>query len=406
MAARSMLARVPLILALVSGCAKSPEAPAPGPADAGRGQPSAQADAPGEDAEEPEAPEPEPEPEPEALKPPAPPPKKPELEMTFVGDVIFGRYRAAGYDPIPEGDHKVFHKTAEFLKSDALFGNLETPLAREIPDKSPIGSRYSFGATLEHAKHLVEAGFVAMSLANNHWSDLGRKGAESTPVLLEELGIVPLGAAAMEGEQFRVETVEVHGWKLGFVAITTRSNSPMREGRPVTPYLFARHIKTKISPLIAEAKDKHDLMIVQVHWGEEYEDGPSYVQVAAAHSMIDAGADLVIGHHPHVLQGTELYGDGLIAYSLGNFLFENTNDPARLTGVLRIRFQGSRDCMEEVRFHPAYVTRLPVQHPVPARGYMGRKVRDRMKLVNRRFKSVWELDETDLVLKIPDCPAG
>ena len=392
-----MLSRVPLILVL-AGCAKNSEPPPAEPAPV-----EAKAPAPTQPQAEPAA-EPEPEPEPQAEPEPPKPKKKDTLELTFVGDVIFGRYRAAGYDPIPEKDFQVFDKTAAFLESDALFGNLETPLAREIPERSPIGSKYSFGATLEHAQHLVKAGFTAMSLANNHWNDLGSKGTESTPELLEELGVVPLGAAAMEPELFRVETVEVEGWKLGFVAITTRTNSPLREGKKITPYLPARKIKEKIVPLLEAARPTHDLLIIQIHWGEEYEDAPSYVQVAAAHAMVEGGADLVIGHHPHVLQGVELHEGRLIAYSLGNFLFENTNDPARLTGVLRIRFKASRECMEEVRFHPAYVTRLPVQHPVPARGYMGRKVRDRVKFVGRKFGAKWDMDETDMLLQIPACP--
>jgi poly-gamma-glutamate synthesis protein (capsule biosynthesis protein) len=144
-------------------------------------------------------------------------------------------------------------------------------------------------------------------------------------------------------------------------------------------------------------------VIVQIHWGDEYADDPAYTQVHAAHAMIEAGADLVIGHHPHVLQGFELHEGGFIAYSLGNFLFENTNDPARLTGVLRVRFKGSRACLDEIRFHPAYVTRLPVQHPVPARGYMGRKVRARVRQVSKRFDAEWTDDEHDMLLTTPPC---
>jgi poly-gamma-glutamate synthesis protein (capsule biosynthesis protein) len=397
-----MLSRVSLIAALgLAGCARTSDAAAPGPANAGIEQaadvepvPAAVRTAAAHDEAEVEAAAPEKK---------AAPQKKAELELTFVGDVIFGRYRASGYDHIPQGEHQVFEAMAEFMRSDALFGNLETPLTRELPERSPIGSKFSFGASLEDAQHLVKAKFVAVSLANNHWADLGRKGAEETPGLLEELGVVPLGAAAMPPDNFRVETVEVEGWKLGFVAITTRSNTPMFKDRPIAPYLLTSEIKGKVGPLIASARDKHDLVIVQIHWGEEYADDPAYTQVHAAHAMIEAGADLVIGHHPHVLQGFELHEGGFIAYSLGNFLFENTNDPARLTGVLRVRYEGSRACLDEIRFHPAYVTRLPVQHPVPARGYMGRKVRDRVRQVSRRFGAKWTDDEHDLVLDKPPC---
>lgn len=399
MAVGSVLARVSLIPLALIACAKTSDAHAPGPASAdveSTPEPAPAAATPRADEAEPPAEDP---PEPAA------PQKKAELEMTFVGDVIFGRYRATGYDHIPEGEHQVFDAMAEFMKSDALFGNLETPLTRELPERSPIGSKFSFGASLEDAQHLVKAGFVAVSLANNHWADLGRKGAEETPKLLEELGIVPLGAARMPPDLFRVETVEVHGWKLGFVAITTRSNTPMFEDRPIAPYLLTSAIKQKVGPLLTEAKENHDLVIVQIHWGDEYADDPSYAQIQAGHAMIEAGADLVIGHHPHVLQGFELYQHGLIAYSLGNYLFENTNDPPRLTGVLRVRYEGSRECLDEVRFHPAYVTRLPVQHPVPARGYMGRKVKSRVRQVSKRFGAEWVDAEHDLVLTTPPCAA-
>ena len=336
-----------------------------------------------------EAPDAVPGPPPAALPPPALPAKAAELQFAFVGDVIFGRYRPTGYDPIPEGDFEVFGPMADALKADVLVGNLETPLARELPTNSPIGSRFRFGASLAHAQHLVKAGFTAMSLANNHWYDMRREGVEQTPRLLEELGIVPLGAATTDAAVFRVQTIEHQGWRIGFVALTTRSNAPQREGVPTLPYLATRAIKTTIPPLLEAARDSHDLLIVQIHWGDEYASGPNVVQVKAAHAMVDAGADWVIGHHPHVLQGVERYGGGLIAYSLGNFLFENTSDPPRLTGVLRLKVREGDRCLQQVLFHPAYIKRRPVQHPVPATGYMGRRVKDRLRAVSKRFGAVW-----------------
>ena len=74
-----------------------------------------------------------------------------------------------------------------------------------------------------------------------------------------------------------------------------------------------------------------------IHWGAEYADMPAKIQRSEAKRLIEAGADMVIGHHPHVLQGVERHEDGLIAYSMGNFLFENTNAIPKLTGVLRVR---------------------------------------------------------------------
>jgi poly-gamma-glutamate synthesis protein (capsule biosynthesis protein) len=336
---------------------------------------------------------------------PAKPKQAEVLELTFVGDVIFGRYRGSGYDPIPEDGHDPFAEIAQDLKADVVVGNLETPIVRDLPMDSPIGSRFRFGASLDHAKLLVAAGFSAMSLANNHWYDQRREGVESSPLLLQEIGILPLGAARMDPPVFRVETLEKHGWKIGFCAITTRTNAPVREGGPVLPFLPTQDIPETIAPVLQAARADHDLLVVMIHWGDEYAEAPAFVQVKAAHAMIDAGADLVIGHHPHVLQAVERYGKGLVAYSMGNFLFENTHDIPRLTGVLRVRARAEAEaaCMERVVFHPAYIKRMPIQHPVPAEGGMGKRVRARVIEQGKKFDTTWTVEGEDLVLERPSC---
>jgi poly-gamma-glutamate synthesis protein (capsule biosynthesis protein) len=344
--------------------------------------------------------QPEPSPEP---TPPAPPAVAEHLELTFVGDVIFGRYRPSGFDPIPEGGHDPFEEIRAQIESDLLVGNLETPLVESLPDKSPIGSRFAFGASREQAQLLVGAGFDALSLANNHWYDQREEGLRQSPKILEDLGIVPLGRAREEDPLFRVETVERNGWRVGFLAVTTRSNAPQRETGPRLPFLSTRDMISTLAPLVEAARADHDLIAVVVHWGEEYADAPALVQMRAARGLVDAGADLVIGHHPHVLQGIEKYGGGLIAYSLGNFVFENTNDPPRLTGVLRIRAGRDSKCMERVVFHPAYVKRTPIQHPVPATGFMHTKVVDRLTALGKPLGSEWTPDGDDLVLVAPPC---
>ncbi len=320
------------------------------------------------------------------------------LELTFVGDVIFGRYRPTGYDPIPENGHPVFAAMLDALQSDVLVGNLETPLVRELPEKSPIGSRFQFGASREHAELLTEAGFAAVSLANNHWFDMRLDGVRQTPEILREIAVAPLGAAVEEGSPFRVESLTRRGWTLGFVSITTRTNAPLREGVPTIPYLTTKEIGDRIGPLLEAARAEHDLLVVLVHWGDEYADAPSLAQKQAAHALVDAGADLVIGHHPHVLQGIERRGEALVAYSLGNFLFENTNEIPRQTGVLRVRVRRTPRCLERVVFHPAYVKRTPVQHPTPALGFMGRKVKTRVRTLSEPLGTSWSEEGDDLVL--------
>ena len=329
------------------------------------------------------------------------------LELTFVGDVIFGRYRgASGFDPIPDNGHDPFEMVREQIASDLLVGNLETPLVETLPETSPIGSRFSFGASREHAKLLVTAGFGAVSLANNHWYDQREAGVEQSPKILEDLGIVPLGRARTADPLFVVETVERKGWKIGFVAVSARSNSPDERGGVRLPFIDTRDMLDELGPIVKAARADHDLLAVLVHWGEEYADAPASVQSRAARGLIDAGADMVIGHHPHVLQGIERHGNGLIAYSLGNFVFENTNDPPRLTGVLRVRVHRDTRCFEEVRFHPAYVKRNPIQHPVPADGFMRTRVVQRLEAVSKRFGTRWDPDGDDLTMADPPCASA
>ncbi|MGB1277229.1 MAG: CapA family protein, partial [Nannocystaceae bacterium] len=296
---------------------------------------------------------------------------------------------------------------AELIKADVLIGNLETPLVRELPVKSPIGAKFAFGASKTMAQPLADAGFTALSLANNHAFDQREKGMKESPAILNELGVLPLGASRTEEPVFRLETVTHDGWKLGVVAVTTRRNAPHREGSPILPYLSTRDLAKTLVPLIQAGKQTHHAVMVVVHWGEEYADTPNYVQVREAHAMIDAGAKLVIGHHAHVLQGLERYGDGLIAYNLGNFLFENTTPIPRLTGVLRVRLAPTEEagCVEKVVFHPAYIKRTPTKHPVPATGGMGTRVRRRMLDVSAKFDVELREEGEDLVLEGLSCGA-
>ena len=328
---------------------------------------------------------------------PAPTARQP-LELTFVGDIIFGRYRGDNtFDPILGAGHQPFADIAELMRADIVLGNLETPLTRELPQKSPIGAQFRFGASKDMARHLVDGGFTALSLANNHAFDLRAQGMLDSPVILRELGLIPLGASRTEPPVFRVEPIERQGWKVGFLAVTARRNAPHFAGTPDLPFLSTNDFDATLGPLIEAARPEHDLIIVFVHWGEEYADAPGVHQRRAAKALIDRGADLVVGHHPHVLQGIERHGRGAIAYSMGNFLFENTNEVPRLTGVLRARFDPQR-CLEALTFHPAYIKRTPSKHPVPATGRQGSLVRARMTALGAGLDTRFERDGEDLVL--------
>lgn len=341
---------------------------------------------------------PAPEPEPSRVPAPEPPKKAETLELTFVGDVVLGRYltseRFAEMEA-PEGDP--FFAVRDQLAADVVVGNLESPVMFSLPDRSPSRNRIRFAGSAAHVRQLAEAGFTVMSLANNHFFDLGVPGQLESPQALREAGLLPIGASRTEPPLFRVETLEVRGWRIGFIAVATRQNSSGAPGGPELPLLSIGRLEQQIIPLITEQRESHDLLIVAVHWGDEYVDDPGSARTLAAGRLLAAGVDLVIGHHPHVLQAIERHRsgddrDGLIAYSLGNFLFPRGDHPPGLSGVLRVRYRevaDARPCLEQARLHPVVSIRNPRWHPVAAKGTSAEKVRRRVVPLSLETKTRW-----------------
>lgn len=283
------------------------------------------------------------------------------VELTFAGDVMFGglfenhwRPFRPSFDPLAE--------IAPALASDLAVVNLETPVVATVP---PLKGTLRFAALPDEVARLRDR-VGAVTIANNHATDLDGVGLRETPEHLKKLGIVPLGAATAGEPSFRVETVAVRGWRVGFVAATTRLNRKHRGDDPWVPHLRTRHLVSKLGPVVKAARPHHDLVIVALHWGDEFVGRPEDRLVRAARALIDAGADAVIGHHPHVLQPIERYKGGVIAYSLGNFVFPNALPGPRRTGVLRLGWQRERRCLSRVTFHPAVMATRPEHHPVPA----------------------------------------
>jgi poly-gamma-glutamate synthesis protein (capsule biosynthesis protein) len=146
-------------------------------------------------------------------------------------------------------------------------------------------------------------------------------------------------------------------------------------------------------------------VFVVLHWGYEYTDVPARWQIDVAHALVDAGADAVIGHHPHVLQAIERYKHGVIAYSLGNFVFPNGKERIRETGVLRLGFQPRpRACTDLVAFHPAIQVRGQITHPEIPTPPQLEMMRKRLFALwgAKPFSTTWRL-ETDRFVTDPAC---
>lgn len=332
---------------------------------------------------------------PAAAEPP-PSPKAARLELTFVGDMNFGRYRDPAFVPlVADPGFDPFAEIRSTLASDVVVGNLETPVVQALPPVSPIATPHRFGASRQQVRdHLGD--FHVLGLANNHALDLLEDGLRQSARILAEEGIVPIGGARTEAPLHRLETHTAKGWRIGFLAVTTLVNVEIQPHMPQVPYVELADMPATLLPLVERGRADHDLVVVFVHWGDEYFAAPRPEQQVVARRLIDGGVDMVIGHHPHVLQGIERHGDGLIAYSLGNFLFAGTAGKPALMGVLRTAWQaapeGTAPCestMVDAVLHPAFNDVTPSPHPVPATGRRAAQVRARIVGLGKPLRTRW-----------------
>jgi len=256
---------------------------------------------------------------------PAPPR---DLTLLFVGDVMLSR--GVGAKMASEGDWNFpFLKIADTLReADLTFGNLECPVSDVGRNRHHL---YSFRANPKAIEGLTFGGFDVMSVANNHLYDWGPDALLDTLRRMREAGIRPVGAGADDLEAHYPVLVEVQGVKLAFLAyvdVEPKAATAAPE-KPGVAWLDPERVLADIR----FARPLADVVIVSLHWGIEYMTRPQPEQVELAHQMIDAGADLVVGGHPHVVQPLEEYEGRWIAYSLGNFVFDQ-KAPATHSGIM------------------------------------------------------------------------
>ncbi|MEO8699012.1 MAG: CapA family protein [Kofleriaceae bacterium] len=324
----------------------------------------------------------------------------PRIELTFAGDIMFGGTFSGRYVPQEAGTFDPLKDIAPQLASDLALINLETTVVSKIPVDQLIGD-LRFAARPDQVATLVRNGVKAVTIANNHAADVDGAGIRETPGHLRDLGITVFGAPRTELPLVRIEPIEVRGWNIAIIAATTRLNRSQAKTDPKVPLVQGEVLAKELVPLVKAARAKHDLVFVVLHWGVQYADNPDQWQIDAAHAFIDAGADAVIGHHPHILQRFERYKDGLIAYSLGNFLFNNALPGQRNTGVLRLGFanKGGKRCLDLVVLHPAAMFPSPVHHPKPVTGKLFDEIEARVIKLSAKGTSPtkWRADGDKLV---------
>jgi poly-gamma-glutamate capsule biosynthesis protein CapA/YwtB (metallophosphatase superfamily) len=243
------------------------------------------------------------------------------VRFLAVGDVNLGR--SVG-QALLKGDTLFPFRSVRdtFAAYDLVFGNLESSLSDQNGVTQHPVYNLIFCGPPEGAASLAQAGMRVVSVANNHLLDYGRRGLEQTLASLDEAGIAHAGAARDSAGLYRPARVKVGGLELAFFACTAIMNAAGERWKRAVAFADTG----RLLPAVRRYRDSVDFIVVSYHGGTEYADRPDASTRSFAHAVLDGGADLFLGHHPHVFYGIESWHGKYLVPSLGNFVFRQ---PAR-----------------------------------------------------------------------------
>ena len=256
------------------------------------------------------------------------------VEVMAVGDVMLGRGVAAQSEPLAG-------VTPWLRTADLAIGNLECVVTEQTVARP--GS-YRLRCPPQSPVMLRRAGFDLLGLANNHALDFDLAGLADTVSRLAAAGLNPLGAGPGAQAADQPMLLDTDGLRLAFLAFNTVPDPDDKPGVDAGGWTPAGWDRGAAVAAVAAARAQADAVIVMMHWGREYEVRADPAQRSAARALLEAGAVLVIGYHPHVVQDTEVYEQGFVAYSLGNLVFDQEQGETRQGLALRAFFdrQGLR----------------------------------------------------------------
>jgi len=270
-------------------------------------------------------------------------PKK-SITIVAVGDIMLGG--TAEEVLLKEGyDYPFKHVKPLLSNASIVIGNLEGPLTSICNSDMKLDKEYVFRSPAEKvAPALKNAGFNLLNLANNHILDYGTQGMHDTSKALKDSGINSVGVGENISQARTGIIMDTANGKVGFLSysLTFPESFWATDTSPGTAFGHKQQIISDIKRL----KPQTDSVIVSFHWGREKTTELRPYQPTLAHAAIDAGASVVLGHHPHVLQAIEKYNDGLIIYSLANFVFGSYSQDAKTSVIARVT-------LNEGQFHSA-----------------------------------------------------
>jgi len=303
-------------------------------------------------------------------------PAEDPVRLAFVGDILL----ASSVEKLMrrEGFDYPYAKALAYLQEpDLTIGNLENPIT--MLGTPAENKKYVFKGSPELLPSLSNAGFDFVSLANNHTLDQGVEGLLDTIDHLNETEIKHAGAGRNDEEAFKPAVFDVKGMSIAIFSLSRVLPEVSWKADKHHPGVAETYDPRRAVEAIERARESHDLIIVYAHWGEELSRKPRDIEKQLARAYIDAGADLVVGSHPHVLQGFEHYNGRWIAYSLGNFIFNVTkNEDTRDTGVLNAVCTKGGGC--ELQFVP--MRAIEPSRPEPLEGEARQAMLDQLERIS------------------------
>ena len=244
-----------------------------------------------------------------------------DISMVFAGDIYLSDYVTKAYDK--DGIDGILSKELqdEFIGADIAMANQEFAFSTR-GEKAP-NKQFTFRVNPSYGTAFRDMGLDIVTLANNHSMDFGREALLDSFDTLNQLDILYVGAGKDRDEAKTTRYMEVKGKTIAFLAASRVIPVPEWNAGTTSAGLFTTYDPTELIEEIKTAREISDYVVVYVHWGIERDTRPQTYQRNMGKQYIDAGADLVIGSHPHVLQGVEYYNGKPIVYSLGNFMFYN-----------------------------------------------------------------------------------
>lgn len=268
-----------------------------------------------------------------------------------VGDIMLSRAVAAISKQHQDRAYP-FRQIVSYMNSaDFVFGNFETPIT---PGREIQNDELTFRSDPGVEADMAVANIEAVSLANNHVPNFGEQGILDTLALLHAVGIQTAGAGKNLAQALQPAVITKNGLTIAFLAYNDTDVVPESYGASDQHAGTAFMDIPTMQTAVRQANDDADIVVVSMHSGIEYAPTPNASQQRFAYAAIDAGADLVLGHHPHVVQPAELYKGKYIFYSLGNFIFDQPFSDDTKTGMTAV-ITVSKKGVDNITFQPVFM---------------------------------------------------